>query len=280
MAAPFNLDRVLLSALKEDIGNGDITSSAVIPARHKSKAVIVAKEDFVLAGLVFAERVFKLVDNNLKFSALKKDGSRIKKGAQIAKISGNTSAILAAERTVLNLLQRISGIATVTDRFVRAVQDLNVEIADTRKTVPGLRYFDKYAVRAGGGTNHRFGLFDGILIKDNHISAAGGIGTAIKRARRGAHHLLKIEVEVKNLREVSQALKAGADTIMLDNMTPKAMTRAVARIRAKDPSVTVEASGNVNLDNLRSVAESGVDIISVGSLTHSANASDISLKFI
>ena len=273
------IDGVLLSAIREDIGNGDITTLSLIPEKHTTDAELVAKADFVVAGLPFFQRVFGLVDSSVGLKIRKKDGSVVKSGTVIAGIKGKTGSILMAERTALNILQRTSGIATLTKQFVRAVTGLNVRIADTRKTAPGLRYFDKYGVKAGGGHNHRFGLFDGVLIKDNHITAVGGVGKAIKKARAEAHHLLKIEVEVKNLSEVEDALAAGADIIMLDNMSVEMMKNAVNVIRSKSPEVLIEASGNMNPDNVRAVAGTGIDLISIGALTHSAPAADISLKF-
>ena len=272
-------DGVLIRALKEDIGSGDITSSSLIPENHTSRAVFIAKSGFVLAGVPFAERVFKLVDGGIQFKALKKEGSRIKAGDVIAKIKGDTKGLLTAERTALNMLQRLSGIATLTDRYVKSVKGHGVKITDTRKTVPGLRFFDKYAVRIGGGSNHRYGLFDGVLIKDNHIAVSGGAGKAVKLARSKAHHLLKIEVEVKNLSEVKEALSAGADVIMLDNMMVREIKKAVDFIRGKKPDLIIEASGNINLDNAGKIAGTGVDLISVGYITHSVRAADISMKF-
>jgi nicotinate-nucleotide pyrophosphorylase (carboxylating) len=274
------IDRILLSALHEDIGNGDVTTSSLIPAKQVSRAVVIAKGAFVVAGLPFAERVFHLLDRNITFRPLKKEGARVKGGDIIARITGHTAGLLTAERTALNLLQRLSGIATLTDEFVRRVKGLGVKITDTRKTAPGLRYFDKYAVRTGGGHNHRYGLFDGVLIKDNHIAAAGSIGKAVKTARLRVHHVMKIEVEVKGMMQVREALSAGADVIMLDNMKIGEMKRAVGIIRKKRPGTLIEASGNVALENVRSIAETGVDLISVGALTHSAPAADISLKIV
>ncbi len=273
------IDGFLLRAISEDVGNGDVTTSALIPENHMTDAELVAKADFVVAGLPFFQRVFGLVDSSVKLKMLKKDGSAVKSGTIISRIKGNTRSILIAERTALNILQRTSGIATLTNQFVKAVKGLDVSIADTRKTAPGLRSFDKYGVKAGGGRNHRYGLFDGILIKDNHIAAVGGVGKAVKKARAGAHHLLKIEVEVKSLSEVKEALSAGADVIMLDNMSVEMMKRAVEVIRSKSREVLIEASGNMNLENVRAVAGTGIDLISIGALTHSASAADISLKF-
>ncbi|RJQ21494.1 MAG: carboxylating nicotinate-nucleotide diphosphorylase [Nitrospiraceae bacterium] len=275
-----SIDRILLNSLHEDIGNGDVTTSALIPANHISRAVIVAKGDFILAGLPFAERSFRLLDDKIKSTILKKEGGKIKSGDIIARITGHTAGLLMAERVALNILQRLSGIATLTDDYVQKVRGLRVKITDTRKTAPGLRLLDKYAVRTGGGHNHRYGLFDGVLIKDNHIAAAGGVGKAVKIARSHAHHLMKIEVEVKNIPEVKEALSAGADVIMLDNMSIDVMKKAVNIIRGKNSGVIIEASGNVTLENVRSIAETGVDLVSVGALTHSAPAADISLKIV
>jgi len=273
------IDRIIKNALEEDIGSGDLTTSALIPEGSVSSASLTAKSGFVLAGLPFAKRTFELVDRSLKFRALIKDGSHVKAGTVVATIKGSTSSLLTAERTALNILQRLSGIATLTNEYVKTVKGLRTGIADTRKTAPGLRFFDKYAVKTGKGTNHRFGLFDGVLIKDNHIAAAGGVAKAVKLARGKAHHLLKIEIEVKNLKEVREAVSAGADIIMLDNMQPDRTKKAVDIIRKNAPSITIEASGNVSLENVRKIAETGVDLISIGALTHSAQAADISLKF-
>lgn len=273
-----HIDKTLINALKEDLGSGDVTTAALIPIDHVSEALLIAKGDIVLAGLPVAERVFQLVDNSLKFRALKKEGSLVRKGSIIARIKGKTASLLIAERTALNILQRMSGIATLTNEYIKAVRGVKVDITDTRKTAPGLRFFDKYAVSMGGGRNHRYGLYDGVLIKDNHIAAAGGVGKAVKMARLKAHHLLKIEVEVRNIAEVSEALSAGADVIMLDNMDVKLMKKAVGIIRLKNPDALIEASGNMNLGNIREVAETGVDLISVGALTHSAPAADLSLQ--
>ncbi|MEW6715184.1 MAG: carboxylating nicotinate-nucleotide diphosphorylase [Nitrospirota bacterium] len=272
------VDSVLKNALHEDIGSGDITTSAIISEKDISLAVIIAKEDFILAGLPFAGRTFKLVDSEVKFKAKKRDGSRIRKGTVIAEIKGKTRSLLLAERTALNLLQRLSGIATLTNKFVERVAGLPVKILDTRKTTPGLRFFEKYAVKMGGGCNHRYGLFDGILIKDNHISAAGGVKKAVKLAKSRVDKSFKIEVEAKSIKEVKDALSSGADIIMLDNMAVDEMTKAVKIIRSHKADVVIEASGNVNLENLRAIAETGVDMISAGALTHSAPAADISMK--
>jgi nicotinate-nucleotide pyrophosphorylase (carboxylating) len=279
------VDSILKQALLEDIGTGDVTTCAVIPENHRSKAVLIAGETFLLAGVPFAERIFQLVypvrkgviSHGVKFIANKKDGDTVKKGTIIARINGNTRGLLMGERTALNLLQRLSGIATLTRKFVERVDGLSVKIIDTRKTTPGLRILEKYAVRVGGGSNHRFGLFDGVLIKDNHINAAGGIEKAVRIARENTQHMFKVEVEVKNIREVKSALSAGAEMIMLDNMSLKDIKKSVEIIREQNPKVIIEASGNIRMENVRAVAETGVDLISVGALTHSAVAVDISM---
>jgi nicotinate-nucleotide pyrophosphorylase (carboxylating) len=271
-------DRILMNALHEDAGSGDVTTNSLIPENNTSKAFIVAKDNFVVAGISFAKRAFQLADKGIKFRIIKKDGSLVKAGASLAELHGNTRGILIAERTALNILQRLSGIATLTDQYVKAVRGLNARIIDTRKTAPGLRMFDKYAVRTGGGSNHRCGLFDGVLIKDNHIAAAGGIGRAVKTARSSVHHLFKIEIEVKNISELKAAVSAGADIIMLDNMPLNKMKKSVEYARSNDNKVLIEASGNISLENVRKIAETGVDLISVGALTHSARAADLSLK--
>jgi nicotinate-nucleotide pyrophosphorylase (carboxylating) len=272
------VESFLKHALMEDIGEGDITTSAIIPENHRSKATIVAKETFVLAGLPFVERIFKMIDPSLRFKAQRQDGDIVKDGSLIARITGGTRQLLMGERTALNFLQRLSGIATLTQRFVSSVDGLPVRIVDTRKTTPGFRIFEKYAVRVGGGENHRSGLFDGVLIKDNHISATGSIKEAIKKARKNIHHMLKIEVEVKDVRELRSALSSGAEIIMLDNMAIDEIRRCVRIIRDKNPDVIIEASGNINIENVRAIAEAGVDVISIGALTHSASAVDITMN--
>jgi nicotinate-nucleotide pyrophosphorylase (carboxylating) len=274
-----NIDAVLLNALREDSGNGDVTTLPLIPSDHVSEAVIIAKQGLVVAGMPFAERVFHLVDDSIKLKTLKREGVWTKAGSVIARVRGKSRSLLIAERTALNLFQRMSGIATLTREYVNEVKGLKVKIADTRKTAPGLRFFDKYAVRTGGGENHRFGLYDGVLIKDNHIAAVGGLGRAVKLARANVHHLLKVEVEAGNMTEVKEALKAGADVIMLDNMPAEKMKKAVQMIRSHAPYVIIEASGNIDRGNVRKVAGTGVDLISVGALTHSAPAADVSLQF-
>jgi len=266
--------RLIRAALAEDIGPGDVTCNAVLTGEEGGSARAVAKADLVVAGLDVFRETFRQVDPDLTFAALAAEGQEVTRGTPLAAISGELKSILMAERTALNLFQRMCGIATATRAFVRAVADTKAKILDTRKTAPGLRILDKYAVRAGGGTNHRYALFDGVLIKDNHIAAAGGIAPAIARARRNIAHTLKIEIEVKNLAELEEALAAGADVVMLDNMSIADMEAAVAMTAGRVP---LEASGNVTLENVRRIAATGVDFISVGALTHSVQAADISL---
>jgi nicotinate-nucleotide pyrophosphorylase (carboxylating) len=270
-----NLKKIIRDALSEDIGPGDVTSEATVPAESTSTAVMLAKQDLVLAGLDVSKEVFFYLDPAIQFTPFAKDGDRINAGTEIAKLSGNTRALLAGERVALNLLQHMSGIATLTAKYVEKVKGLKAEVLDTRKTLPGLRQLEKYAVRVGGGKNHRFGLYDGVLIKDNHIKASGGIIKAVERAKKKAHHMLKIEVETKTLDEVVEALGVGADIIMLDNMTIDMIREAVKLIGGR---ALVEASGNVTLETIWQIAETGVDFISSGSLTHSAPAADISMK--
>lgn len=271
----FNLKNLIANALSEDLGNCDITSEATVPVESTSEAVILAKQHIVLAGIDVAREVFHFLDPGIHFAPFAKDGEVIHAGTELARLFGNTRALLAGERVALNLLQHLSGIATLTAAYVEKVKGLQAEVLDTRKTLPGLRLLEKYAVRMGGGRNHRFGLFDGVLIKDNHIKAVGSITLAVELARKKVHHLLKIEVETKNLDEVREALTAKADIIMLDNMPIDVMREAVKMVKGQ---ALVEASGNVTLETLRHIAETGVDLISSGSLTHSAPAVDISMK--
>jgi len=269
--------RIIEDALREDIGPGDVTTGTVLTGREKGRARAVAKSDMIIAGIHVFEGVFMAVDPGIRFRGKIRDGQPAKKGDVIAEVSGRLDSILRAERVALNFFQRMCGIATLTRRYVEEVKGTRARILDTRKTVPGLRVLDKYAVRTGGGQNHRFALYDGILIKDNHITAAGGITAAVKRAAAAKTPGLKIEVEVKNLKEVREALRAGADMIMLDNMSLTEMEKAVRLIAGRVP---VEASGNVSLLNVRKVAETGVDYISAGALTHSVPAADISLNIL
>ena len=276
MDIPQSVIDILHCALQEDIGHGDVTTFLLIPEDTKSKAHFIAKEKFVIAGIPFVQEVFRILDPSITFKNFYHDGSKVIKGDVIAEISGRTQTILKGERVSLNILQRLSGIATLTSMYIKRIEGVKVKIVDTRKTTPCLRFMEKYAVRVGGGNNHRFGLFDGILIKDNHIKALGGIKKAVREAKKG-HHLFKIEVEVKNLRELNEAIEAGADIVMLDNMSIRDIKEAVKIAKGK---VMLEASGNVTLDNVREIAETGVDLISVGAITHSAVAVDISLKIV
>jgi nicotinate-nucleotide pyrophosphorylase (carboxylating) len=272
----FEIDRIIQNALNEDIGYGDITTESCVPEGARIRGIFLAKESGVVCGLQVLQRVFRLIDADTKVSFRIKEGRPVKKGDIIADIEGPARAVLTGERTALNLLQHMSGIATSTARAVAAVSGTKARITDTRKTTPGLRSLEKYAVRMGGGSNHRIGLSDGILIKDNHIVASGGIEAAVSFVRANAPHTIKIEVEVSNLTEVDEALAAHADIIMLDNMTTEQMKEAVTRINGR---ALVEASGNMGDRDLREVAETGVDLISIGALTHTVRAMDISLKF-
>jgi len=262
-------------ALEEDLGHGDLTSCALFSEEARAEAVITAKEEGVLAGLPVAGMVFQTLDSDLEWVGRKKDGGRLAPGDVVAELRGSLRSILAGERVALNFLQRLSGIATLTARFRQAVNGFRARILDTRKTSPGLRVLEKYAVRVGGGLNHRFGLYDGILLKDNHIRAAGSIQSAVSVARKNAPPGMKIEVETTKLREVEAALQAGAEIIMLDNMPPGEMAEAV---RLSGGRALVEASGGISLEDVREVAQTGVDFISVGALTHSAKALDFSLE--
>jgi len=267
--------RLIKNALAEDIGSGDITTRCTIPADHRSEGTILAKSDAVVAGLPLVPFVLEAAGGDVSLTLSASDGMRVTAGEIIARLSGNTRTLLAAERVILNLMQRLSGIATLTGLYVDAVLGLPVKILDTRKTTPGLRALEKYAVRVGGGRNHRFGLFDAVLIKDNHITASGGVAEAIRLAKSCAPHMLKVEVEVGTLDQLRVALDCGADVIMLDNMSAETMREAVKIAAGRVP---LEASGNVTLSTVRAIAETGVDYISAGSLTHSASAADISLK--
>ncbi len=276
MQALNSSDELIKAALMEDVGTGDITSISTVPKKQLINGKFIAKEPGVLCGLDIMQRVYKMVDERVKLNILQEDGNQIKEGDVIAEIWGPARSILVGERTALNFMQRMSGIATKTSELVKVIEGTQAKITDTRKTVPGLRVLDKYAVKVGGGTNHRFNLADGVLIKDNHISAAGGITQAIKAAKEQIPHTLKIEVEVETFEEIEEAVLAGADIIMLDNMTIDEMAQAVEVINQK---ALVEASGNMGDKDLLAVAKTGVDIISVGALTHSVKAFDISLKF-
>lgn len=270
------LDKIINQALEEDLAWGDITTEGTVPSTKKSSANLVAKQDGIICGLDVFERVMKVVDNQTSVIKNFNDGDSIKKGDIIAQIKGFSKSILSAERVALNLLQHMSGIATQTANIVSKLINTNVKIADTRKTTPNLRVLEKYAVRVGGGTNHRFNLADGVLIKDNHINAAGSITNAVNSAKAYIPHTVKIEVETENLEQVQEALDCGADIIMLDNMDIATMRKAVNLINKR---AITEASGNMGEKDLIEVASTGIDIISIGALTHSVKAMDISLKF-
>lgn len=270
--------RVIHTALEEDVGRGDLTTQLTIPPGLEGCAEVVAKQAGVLAGMPLATRIFdSLGAAGIAVTAHAGDGAAVLPGSVLASFSGKVSDLLTAERTILNFLQHLSGIATATQHYVELVAGTRARIVDTRKTLPGLRVLEKYAVRIGGGHNHRFGLDDGILIKDNHIIAAGGVGPAVARARAGAPHTIKIEVECTTLTEVDEALAADADAVLLDNMTAQQLVEAVRHI---DRRALVEASGGITLESVRAVAESGVDLISVGALTHSSAALDLSMRIV
>lgn len=272
-----DIKKVILSALNEDIGSGDITTEATIPKSILGKGILLIKDQGIIAGLEVAEEVFKTVDKNLVFLKLINDGERVKNGDIAASIEGSAAAILIAERTVLNFMQRMSGIATMAFHFSEKVKHTNAKIIDTRKTVPGLRLIDKWAVKIGGCENHRIGLYDRFLIKDNHIAVAGSLTKAVKACmlyRNLKQNNFLIEVETTNLLEVDEAIKSGADIIMLDNFELDEMRKAVSLINGK---CKVEASGGINIHTVKDIAETGVDFISVGALTHSVKALDISL---
>lgn len=271
-----NLNDLIARSLKEDIGTGDITTLSTIPAEKTITGRFLAKENGILCGMDVAKAVFQFIDPAIALNNVKKDGDRIEKGEVIATVEGNARNILTGERLALNLMQHMSGIATRTREAVDKVAGTAARIADTRKTTPGLRVLEKYAVKCGGGSNHRFNLADGVLIKDNHIEAAGGITPAVKMARENIPHTLKIEVEVETFPQLEEALAAGADIIMLDNMSYEDMKKAVDMVAGR---ALTEASGNMGEKDLKTVAETGVDLISIGALTHSVKALDISLKF-
>lgn len=271
----FYVDEIIVNALKEDINYVDVASDYLIPEDQRDNAYFVAKADGVLCGLSVAMRVFALLDDTFEAKLYKHDGDNIQKGDLIAEFSGKTVLLLKGERTALNLLQHMSGIATATAAAVELVKGTNAQITDTRKTLPGLRALQKYAVTCGGGKNHRFNLSDGAMLKDNHIDAGGGITNAVNALRGKLGHMVKIEVETRDLAEVREALAAGADIIMLDNMSNEMMREAVKII---DGRAKTEASGGITLETIAEVAKTGVDIISLGALTHSVKAFDISMK--
>jgi nicotinate-nucleotide pyrophosphorylase (carboxylating) len=269
------IDQLIHFALTEDIGHGDITTENLIAPEATGTGVIVAKEEGILAGLPVAQRVFHRLDQTLRVTSHFKDGNAVHPGDVVMTITGSLQGLLLGERTALNFLQRLSGIATLVRTYVNRISGNNARVVDTRKTTPGWRSLEKYAVRVGGGHNHRTGLYDGVLIKDNHIAVCGGISAAVSTIRDRISHLIKVEVEAGTLEEVEEALTAGADTIMLDNMDIPTMREAVKRINGR---ATTEASGRVSLDHLVDIADTGVDIISVGALTHSAKSIDLSMR--
>ena len=266
---------LLASALSEDIGTGDVTTSSCVAADAFTKGYFIAKESGVICGIDLLAIIFSMLDERVRVTPRLKDGDMAEAGEPVADIRGPARAILTGERVALNFIRHLSGIATQTNQAVKAVSGTKAKIIDTRKTTPGLRILEKYAVRCGGGKNHRFGLSDGILIKDNHIVAAGGVKQAVEKARQNAPHTLKIEVETETVQQIDEALNAGADVIMLDNMTVQQMTDAVKQIGGR---ALTEASGNMGDKDLKPVADTGVDFISIGALTHSVKALDISLK--
>ncbi|PIU30941.1 MAG: nicotinate-nucleotide diphosphorylase (carboxylating) [Syntrophobacteraceae bacterium CG07_land_8_20_14_0_80_61_8] len=270
-----NLDRLLRAALAEDLGPGDITTEAVVDRATRARARVVGRESLVLSGSRPFIRVFQLLDPELAVTAHCEDGARVAANQPLFTVYGSARAILSGERTALNLLQRLCGIATATRRMVEEIAGTGCRLLDTRKTTPLWRCWEKAAVRDGGGGNHRFGLFDGILIKDNHVAAAGGVAEAVRRARARAPHTLKVEVEIDRLDQLEQALAAGADVVLLDNFSPAMLRRAVAMNGGR---ALLEASGGVTLETARKVAATGVDLVSCGALTHSARAIDLSLE--
>ena len=270
-----SIQHLIEIALKEDIGSGDITTDNLIDPQLKGKGLIIAKESLVVAGLNVAKQVFQYLDSEVIFKSEYDDGDFLKKGDILVHVEGRLRALLSGERTALNFLQHLSGISTLVRSYVNEISDKNIRLVDTRKTTPGLRGLEKYAVRVGGAYNHRIGLYDGVLIKDNHIAAFGGIKKAIDHIRSQVSHLLKIEVEVSDLDQVKEALESKADVIMLDNMTIKQIKEATAFI---DNRAIVELSGGITKSDLKSLSDTGVDIISVGALTHSARCVDISMQ--
>ena len=268
------VDNLIKTALLEDINYCDVTTDYLIPAEQMGNGKLVAKAEGILCGVEVAARVFELIDSDIKIEILIKDGESVKYGDELMRLEGRTASLLKGERTALNLIQHMSGIATAANQATKLVEGTNASIADTRKTLPGMRPLQKYAVMTGGAKNHRYNLSDAAMLKDNHIDAAGGITAAVTALRKKIGHMTKIEVETRNLDELKEALAVGADIIMLDNMSPELMKEAVA---ITDGRAVLEASGGITNETLRAVAESGVDIISIGALTHSVKAFDISM---
>jgi nicotinate-nucleotide pyrophosphorylase (carboxylating) len=274
---PLLVEQVVGAALDEDLGQaGDITTDAIIPADGRGKAAIVAREEGIVAGLDLAEAAFRILDPEVKFTRVVADGQKVSAGGVIARVEGLTRALLTGERTALNFLNRLSGIATLTAKFVASVKGTKARIACTRKTTPNLRAFEKYAVRVGGGANHRFGLYDAVLVKDNHIAAAGGIANALKMIRSRVGHLVKIEVEVETIAQLEEALRYPIDAVLLDNMDMATMKKAVDLVKGR---AVTEASGGVSLKTVGEIARTGVDVISVGALTHAPRSLNSSLEW-
>lgn len=275
VTAGVNIDDLILMALKEDISSEDITTNSVMREKKLGAVQLICKQDGVIAGLEIFKRVFELLDRETITKLYFRDGDRVKKGDLLGEVEGDIRVLLSGERTALNYLQRMSGIATYTSNMVKLLEGSSVKLLDTRKTTPNMRIFEKYAVKVGGGNNHRYNLSDGILLKDNHIDAAGGVANAIKMAKEYAPFVRKIEVEVENLDMLKEALEVGADIIMLDNMTPEMMKEAVKLTRGK---AVTECSGNITKENIQTIIDTGVDYVSSGALTHSAPILDVSLK--
>lgn len=275
VTAGVNIDDLILMALKEDISSEDITTNSVMREKKLGAVQLICKQDGVIAGLEIFKRVFELLDRETVTKLFFKDGDKVKKGDLLGEVEGDIRVLLSGERTALNYLQRMSGIATYTNNMVKLLEGSSVKLLDTRKTTPNMRIFEKYAVKVGGGNNHRYNLSDGILLKDNHIDAAGGVANAIKMAKEYAPFVRKIEVEVENLDMLKEALEAGADIIMLDNMSPEMMKEAVKLTRGK---AVTECSGNITKENIQTIIDTGVDYVSSGALTHSAPILDVSLK--
>jgi len=271
------IDKIIDSALEEDLGPGDITTAALVDLSVKGEARLIAKEEIILAGIEVFSRVFSRLDPEIVVETKYRDGEAVSNGEDIGIVKGSMRGILSGERTALNFLQRLSGIATLTRKYVERTDSSKVRVIDTRKTTPGLRILEKYAVRRGGGFNHRFGLFDGILIKDNHIAVAGSIAKALARIKGRVPHTLRIEVEVEDIKGVEEAIGAGADAILLDNMSLKEMREAVSIAGGR---VLLEASGGITLESIEEVSKTGIDLISVGAITHSARSVNISLEVI
>ena len=271
------VEQAVATALEEDLGGvGDITTNAIIPPDAQGDASIIVRKPGVIAGLDLAAASFKSLDPDVRFTRIVEDGSKVEAGATIARIAGKTRALLTGERTALNFFGRLSGIATLTASYVAAVEGTHAKIVETRKTTPGLRALEKYAVRCGGGVNHRFGLYDAVLVKDNHIAAAGGLAEALNAVRTAVGHLVKIEVEVDTLDQLEKVLRFPIDAVLLDNMDAGTLKRAIALVKGR---VITEASGGVTLESVREIAKTGVDLISVGALTHSARSLDSSLEW-